>query len=155
MFHHADARVRSMRLACGDRDLVRAIFLMMADVFEEPARPLTDAYIDRLLARVDFWLVAAFVGDELAGGITAHTLPMTRGETAELFIYDVAVRKQYQRMGVGRQLLSATCQLAAESGIPLAFVAAENLDAHALDFYRSLGGKGSSVTLFVFERAGA
>jgi aminoglycoside 3-N-acetyltransferase I len=125
----------------------------MADVFEKPFDPLSDAYIEKLLARVDFWWVAAFVGDELAGGITAHTLPMTHGEAAELFIYDVAIRKQYQRMGVGRQLFSATRQLAAAGGIHLAFVAAENMDTHALDFYRAVGGKGSPVTLFVFEGA--
>ena len=146
--------VRSIRLAQGDRDLARQLFAAMADVFDTPAEPLSDAYIDKLLVRDDFWATAAFVGDELVGGITAHTLPMTHGETAELFVYDVAVCRHYQRMGVGRRLLSATRQLAAESGIHLAFVAAENVDTHAVDFYRAVGGTGSSVTLFTFERAG-
>jgi len=143
-----------MRLKQGDRDLARQLFAAMADVFDRPAEPLSDAYIDKLLVRDDFWAIAAFVGDELAGGITAQTLPMTHGESAELFIYDVAVRQQYQRMGVGRRLLSATCQLAAQSGIHLAFVAAESTDTHAVDFYRALGGTGSSATLFTFEHAG-
>ena len=143
-----------MRLQPGDRDLARQLFAAMADVFDTPAEPLSDAYIDKLLVRDDFWAIAAFVGDGLAGGITAHTLPMTHGEHAELFIYDMAVCRQYQRMGVGRQLLVATCQLAAQSGIHLALVAAENMDTHAVDFYRALGGTASSVTLFTFERAG-
>jgi len=30
-------------------------------------------------------------------------------------------------------------------------VVADNADGHALDFYRALGGKPSSVTLFSFE----
>jgi len=154
MSPHVPNTFRSMRLKQGDRDLARKLFAVMASVFEKPADPLRDAYLDKRLADDDFWAMAAFVGDELVGGVTAHTLPMTHAESAELFIYDVAVRQQYQGMGVGRHLLNATCQLAAQSGIHLAFVAAENVDTHALDFYRALGATGSSVTLFIFERTG-
>jgi aminoglycoside 3-N-acetyltransferase I len=147
--------IRTRRLAYGDRDLARSLLSMMAEVFGKPSDPLSDVYIDKLLGRVDFWLVAAFVDAELAGGITAYTLPMTHSEAAELFVYDVAVGKHYQQMGVGRQLFSTTRRLAAQDGIHLAFVAAENIDSHALEFYRSLGGEGSPVTLFVFEGAGS
>ena len=54
--------VRSIRLAQGDRDLARQLFAAMADVFDTPAEPLSDAYIDKLLVRDDFWAIAAFVG---------------------------------------------------------------------------------------------
>jgi aminoglycoside 3-N-acetyltransferase I len=144
--------VRAVRLRPGDRDIARQLYAALAEVFEESASPPSDATIDRLLCRDDFWAVAAFVGEELAGGVTAHTLPMSRSDGSELFIYDVAVRRRYQRMGVGRQLLETTCQLAAQVGIHLSFVLAENMDTHALDFYRALGATESSVTLFTFER---
>jgi hypothetical protein len=39
-----------------------------------------------------FWAIAAFAAKDIGGGITAHTLPMTRTESSEIFIYDVAVR---------------------------------------------------------------
>jgi hypothetical protein len=39
------------RLAAGDRELARATFAMMADVFEERGRPLPDDYVDAVLAR--------------------------------------------------------------------------------------------------------
>ena len=146
--------VRAVRLRQGDRDIARGLFAAMAEVFEQPAGPLCDASIDRLLCRDDFWAVAAFVGEDLAGGVTAHTLPMSRSDGSELFIYDVAVRRRYQRMGIGRQLLETTCQLAAQLGIHFSFVLAENIDTHALDFYRALGATESSVTLFAFERNG-
>ena len=47
------------RLVAADRELARTTFAMMADVFEEPRRPLPDDYVDALLARADFWAIAA------------------------------------------------------------------------------------------------
>ena len=147
--------MRSIRLKTGDREVARALFSMMAEVFEEECEVLSDAYIDRLLAREEFWAIAALDGDlveQIVGGITAHTLPMTRAETSELFIYDVAVRSDHQRQGVGRQLVGELRQLAAAAGIQELFVPADNDDAHALDFYRALGGTASPVTFFTFAR---
>ena len=39
---------------------------------------------------------------------------------------------------------------AAAGGIREVFVAANNDDVHALDFYRALGGTGAAVTIFTF-----
>ena len=142
------------RLAAGDRTLARTTFAAMAEVFEEPHAPLSDGYLDRLLLRDDFWALAALAGDEVVGGLTAHTLPMTRAETSEIFIYDIAVRAEHQRRGVGRQLMLALRDAAAARGIDELFVPADDADAHALDFYRALGGTASPVTFFTFGSAG-
>jgi aminoglycoside 3-N-acetyltransferase I len=139
------------RLTAGDRELARRLFDMMAEVFEEPHEQLCDDYVDGLLSRADFWVFAALAGDDVIGGVTAHTLPMTRGPYAELFIYDVAVRADQQRRGVGRRLLAALRESAAAHGISDAFVPADNEDTHALDFYRALGGVAAPVTIFSFE----
>jgi aminoglycoside 3-N-acetyltransferase I len=151
-------KMRSIRLKTGDRELARALFSLMAEVFEEECEVLSDAYIDRLLAREDFWAIAAFdgdrddLGDRIVGGITAHTLPMTRTEISEVFIYDVAVRRDHQRKGVGRHLVGELRELAAAAGIRELFVPADNDDVHALDFYRALGGTAAPVTFFTFAR---
>jgi aminoglycoside 3-N-acetyltransferase I len=144
--------MRSMRLQPGDRELARALFALMAEVFDEPREALSDRYLDRLLAREDFWAVAAFDGDQIIGGVTAHSLPMTNTEAVEVFIYDLAVRHDHQRQGVGRHLVTELRNSAAASGIANVFVAADNDDLHALDFYRTLGGRASPVTLFAFSR---
>jgi aminoglycoside 3-N-acetyltransferase I len=144
--------MHTRRLTAADREVARRLFALMAEVFEEPNEPLDDAYLDGLLNREDFWAIAAFVGDELVGGVTAHALPMTRSPVRELFIYDVAVRTDHQRQGVGRQLITALRASAAAAGIPDAFVPADNADLHALDFYRALGGAPSPVTIFTFAR---
>jgi aminoglycoside 3-N-acetyltransferase I len=123
---------------------------MMASVFEESHEPLSDVYVARLLARDDLWILAATFGDEIVGGLTAHVLPMTRSESHELFIYDVAVRVDHQRRGVGRALLERLQQLARAAAIAVLFVPADDEDTHALDFYRALGGVASPVTFFTF-----
>jgi aminoglycoside 3-N-acetyltransferase I len=123
----------------------------MAEVFGQYCESLSDDYLDRLLAREDFWAIAACVGDLIVGGLTAHTLPMTSSSSSEIFIYDVAVRSDHQRQGVGRRLLTDLRTLAAASGIRVVVVSADNADSDALDFYRALGGAASPVTFYTFS----
>jgi aminoglycoside 3-N-acetyltransferase I len=75
---------------------------------------------------------------------------MTTSERAEVFIFDIAVRPDQQRRGVGRRLVSELCARAKAEGIATVFVAADDEDAHALDFYRALGAAGAAVTMFEF-----
>ena len=145
--------IETRRLTQDDTTLATQLFALMAEVFEEgPRAELGTAYVDSLLRRPDFWAVAAFVDGELAGGLTAHTLPMTRSESFEIFIYDLAVRADRQRRGVGRRLVRALRDMAAAEGIHDVFVPADDEDAHALAFYRALGADGAPVTIFVFPR---
>lgn len=150
--------LRIVRLRPGDEALARETFATMSEVFAEDgedaseAARLDDAYLSRLLTRDSFFALAAIEGDEVAGGVTGHALPMTRSATTELFLYDLAVRTDRQRRGIGRALVTALLELARAEGIDVAFVPADDEDEHALEFYRALGAVGSPVTLFVFER---
>lgn len=146
-----EMEIRVKRLTSSDRESAQELFAMMSEIFGEDAVRLSDRYIDQLFRRSEFWALGAVVDDVVAGGITAHSLPMTRAETTELFVYDIAVRSQYRRMGVGRFLFNTLRAQAFEAGINDVFVAADDDDAHALDFYRGLGGKASSVTIFDFS----
>lgn len=142
--------MQSKRLALGDNQLASALFRMMAEVFGEAHEPLSDDYLDGLLGRDGFWAMAAFVDGEIVGGLTAHTMPMTRTETSEVFIYDIAVKENHRRKGVGRHLMAALREAAATGNIQDVLVGADNEDGHALDFYRALGGAASPVTFFTF-----
>ena len=122
------------------------MFALMAAVFAEDAEPLTDDYLVWLLEQDSFWAIAAFVGDDIA----AHTLPMTRSPSPEVFIYDLAVRQDHQRQGVGSRLVLDLREAVAAAGCGEVFVAADNEDKHALDFYRTQGAAGSAVTFFTF-----
>jgi len=144
--------IRVSRLKRGEHEPARTLFAAMAEIFEQPYVPLSDAYVDRLLAREDFWALAASVDDRIVGGLTAHTLPMTRSLAREIFIYDVAVRADHQRRGVGRLLMSHLRRMAGDAEIHDLFVPVDDEDAHALEFYRALGGSATPVTFFTFVR---
>ena len=138
------------RLTAADVELARQTFLTMSAVFETPGAALDDEYVRALLGRRAFWAFAAIDGDRVLGGLTAHTLPMTRSASAEVFIYDLAVVPERQRQGIGRRLVAALREAAAAEGITVAFVPADNEDTHALDFYQAIGGAPAPVTIFTF-----
>ena len=142
--------IRIKRLKVGEVELARQLFSVMSEAFEEEHRTLTDSYVENLLLQPSFWAMAALRGERVLGGLTAHTLPMTRDESSELFIYDIAVAHTERRRGIGRRLVEALRAAAAESGIAVAFVPAEADDQPAIDFYRALGGSVSEVAFFVF-----
>lgn len=134
------------------------MFETMAAVFAEDdgpasgAEPLGDEDVQKILRRDDFWALVAIDADVVVGGLTAHALPMTRSRSTELFIYDLAVRTDRQRRGIGRELVTTLLSLAREAGIESTFVPADNEDEHALEFYRAVGGTPSPVTFFTFPR---
>ena len=125
----------------------------MAGVFEVPAVPLGDAYLDRLLARADFRALAALDGGRVVGGLTAHVLPMTTTERSELFLYDIAVVPARQRQGVGRALVEALRAMAAAEGIDVVFVPADDEDpTPSTSTARSAANRRRS-TIFTFDDA--
>jgi aminoglycoside 3-N-acetyltransferase I len=137
-----------------DLDIARGreTFTRMASVFGEPHRPLSDAYLGKLLGQPGFWGYAAIVDGESAGGLTAHALPMTSNETSEVFLYDIAVSPAHQRRGIGRRLINALLDDTRSKGMEVMFVPVDDDDLHAIDFYRALGGVPSPVTFFEFRR---
>jgi aminoglycoside 3-N-acetyltransferase I len=143
------------RLGPGDETVARELFAMMAAVFEEhdaDSEPLTEKDVSALLGREGFWALAATEGGVVVGGLTAHVLPMTRSRSTELFIYDLAVRTDRQRRGIGRALVTELRSLGHQAGIDTAFVPADDEDTHALEFYRAIGGVPSAATFFVFSK---
>jgi aminoglycoside 3-N-acetyltransferase I len=90
--------------------------------FNGECEALNDSYINRLLNREDFWMLAAFVDEQVIAGLTAHSLPMTSAEESELFLYDIAVRRDHQRTGVGRRMMTELLEKAAACGIKSVFV---------------------------------
>jgi aminoglycoside 3-N-acetyltransferase I len=141
------------RLTRGDAQQAREMFDVLTAAFGEPTEPLSDDYVDRLLSSTSFWAIAAFVDDRVVGGITAHTIPMTRSASAELFVYDLAVDAAFRRQGIGGLLVAELRARGAEAGVADVFVPADEDDAEAVTFYRSLAGRESPVILFAWNAA--
>src|SRR4051812_28944041 len=138
--------IATRRLGPGEVEHAEELFAVMAAAFDESAEALSEAYLEQLLASPAFWAVAAFEDGRVVGGLTAHTIPMTRSQSAELFVYDLAVHEEFRRRGIGGRLVGTLRALAAESGITEVFVPADDDDTHAVEFYRSLAGRESPVS---------
>jgi aminoglycoside 3-N-acetyltransferase I len=52
-------------------------------------------------------------------------------------VYDLAIDKEFQRKGIGKQLIAAVNKHCREMGFEEVFVQADKVDEYALDFYRS------------------
>src|SRR2546423_5176617 len=98
----------------------------MSTAFDEPSEELPDDHIAALLANPSFWAFAALADDEVAGGLTAHVLPMTKSRSPEIFLYDLAVSADQRRRGHGRALVTRLLDTAAGAGIDVVFVPADD-----------------------------
>lgn len=142
---HATVRVEPLT---DQIDLARASFEMMQRVFDEGGELLSAAYVSRLLSEPSFHAFVAVEAGAPVGCITAHDLPMTRHERSECLVYDLAVRADRRRLGIGRRLVDALLNDAAGRGVEVVFVLADDDDRDALAFYAGLGGRPEAVTQF-------
>ena len=121
-------------------------------VFEEtePASA-SETYLRALLSTRSFIALAAFVENEVVGGLTAYELPMYQTDSSEILVYDVAVRPDYQRRGIGQGLILHLKEYCSVSGIQAFFVLVHEEDEHAIEFYRATGGQGERVINFIYK----
>jgi len=135
-----------------DIPIAQQLFRVLQQVFGVEKRVETnESHIIRLLANPGFICLAAVYKSEVIGGLTAYELPMYDVDRSEIFIYDIAIKFEFQRMGIGKKLMAAIKQYANENGAKQLFVDASEADKHALDFYRSMNGKQEKVVQFTFN----
>ena len=121
-------------------------------VFEEDqSNKGSDMNLLSLLGNSHFIVMVALAENEVIGGLTAYRLPMYYSDRSEIFLYDLAVKPNYQRMGIGKGLIQRLKGYCRENGVKEFFVMADAEDAHAIEFYHSTGGKSEKVVNFLYE----
>jgi len=137
------------------RDRAKALFALMAAVFEERRRD-SDAYVERPHPRADRVRRRGVAGGgtgALAGGLTAHALPMTRGDRGQRIYHDVGRRgDRTSAGGVGRLLMRPPAR---DNRRPLPARSVRGRrrrrHAHAKDCYRALAAPSDRrLTIFTF-----
>jgi aminoglycoside 3-N-acetyltransferase I len=142
------------RLGKEDMLLARQLIRLFKEVFEmEEEIEVSEPNLIRLLENPAFVAYAAMLKNKIVGGLTAYELPMYYAQGSEMFIYDIAVAPDYQRKGIGKKLLSELNDYCRQKGIAEVFVAANEEDTHALDFYRATGGAAEKVVHFTYFTA--
>lgn len=140
------------QLAKEDVSTFNSLINLFNMVFEEEEPEIgSDANSLKLLGGKNFVAIAAVSENEVVGGLTAYELPMVYAEYSEIFLYDLAVKAEYQRMGIGKGLIQGLKEYCIKNGIKEFFVMAHEEDEHAIEFYRSTGGKSEKVVSFLYE----
>ena len=120
-------------------------------VFEEETPIVgSEANSLKLLNNKSFIALVALAENEVVGGLTAYELPMYYSDSSEIFLYDLAVKPEYQRQGIGRGLIQSLRKYCIQHNIKEFFVMAHEEDEHAIEFYRSTGGKSERVVNFIY-----
>lgn len=124
---------------------------LYAAVFETPdfKMPAAD-YLQTLLEKEHIIFLVALFGAEVVGGLTAFVLPSVYFAASEIYVYDLAVKTEHQRKGVGTQLIAELKNRCAALGHKEIFVQADLEDRHAIDFYRKTSGSPEDVIHFSY-----
>ena len=144
-------QIEIKQLSVADLALTQQLFILLQQVFGA-AQPIkvSAAYAQKLLANPVFVAFAAVLNNEPVGGLTSYISPMYNGEVSELYIYDIAVTPEFQRRGIGKQLIAFAKAYCSEKGMSAMYVQANAEDGHALDFYRSTNANEEKVVHFTY-----
>lgn len=143
--------VQVSKLTINDIEKFNRLIRIFADIFEmnrltvpPPSRLIA------LLSKDDFIALVAEVNGQVIGGLTSYVLQQYYAVQPQVFIYDLAVVKNFQRQGVAKLLMTDLTHHCQENGYEQMFVLAHDEDEHALQFYRSTGGMEESVRSFTY-----
>jgi ribosomal protein S18 acetylase RimI-like enzyme len=110
-----------------------------------------EKHLEAVLQMDGFTVIVALQDGKVVGGLTAHTLQQYYTTLPQLYIYDVGVTPSFHRQGIGKALMETICSYAKENGFENLYVEAELEDDHAVEFYRSTGGKETKVVMFTYQ----
>jgi len=125
--------------------LMRGMLGTFAKAFEEPETYLSkqpnDSYLSELLAKAHFIAICAVNDDAVIGALAAYQLDKFEQDRREIYIYDLAVDKDFRRRGVATAMINALRDEAVRRDAYVIFVQADLVDAPAIALYEKLGVK--------------
>lgn len=127
------------------------LILIFEDVFEmEEFNLPNELHFQNLLSKEDFIVFVATKDNKVIAGLTAYILPQYYSAKPSVYIYDIAVQTDFQRNGLGSDLLKELNHYCKDKGMKEIFVQADLEDDHAIEFYRANGGSPMSVVHFTY-----
>ena len=143
--------IQIKKLESKDIETFVELIHLFEDVFEmqnfvAPEKP----YLQKMLKKDSFFVFVAFLDENLVGGLTAYTLEQYYSTKPLVYIYDLAVKSEFQRQGFGKRLIESITEYCEEAGVEEVFVQADEEDDYALDFYCATGGLPEKVVHFSY-----
>jgi ribosomal protein S18 acetylase RimI-like enzyme len=142
--HKEGVPIEVRRLGPGDEEIVRQLSLATAR-FDEPGAPTrerkphtTESAREFLAVETNFQLVA-FADGEPVGLLLAYELIRRHGDGKMMFIYEIGVRDDHRRIGIGGALIEALRRICRERCVSRAFLTTSETNEPAIAFYLSMG----------------
>ena len=142
----AEGRSYEIRvLGEGDSTLMRQLLDCFGEAFGDTdtycsSQP-DDHYLSALLSGECFFALAAIDEGHVVGGLAGYELRKYEQPRSELYIYDLAVREGYRRLGIATALIDRVSQMARERGAWTIYVQADIGDDPAIALYSGLGAR--------------
>lgn len=115
-----------------------ALIYLFEEVFEMKNFILPPKeHLQYVLDRPGFFVFVAIQDNQIVGGLTAYTFEQYYAQKPLAYVFDLAVKAQFQRKGIGKKLMAAITSFCQQIGYEEVFVQADKVDDYALDFYRS------------------
>lgn len=139
------------KIGIADLALFQELISVFEAVFEmQNFQMPDDQHLQHLLNKEEFHVFVAMAKDQVVGGLTAYSLQQYYSTMPLVYIYDLAVRTDFQRQGIGTKLIAATTDYCKSIGAEEVFVQADEVDDYALDFYHSTGATAEKVVHFSY-----
>ena len=110
-----------------------------------------EEHLQVLLEENNFSVFVALRDGKVVGGLTAYLLKQYYSKRPLMYVYDLALKAENQRQGIGKLLMSAITQYSEELGAEEVYVQADEIDQHAVTFYYSTGATASKVVNFSYS----
>jgi ribosomal protein S18 acetylase RimI-like enzyme len=137
------------KLNSKDLGQFKALIFLFENVFEMKDLVIPDdEHLMNLLNDKNFFVFVAISENNVVGGLTSYTLEQYYSKRPLVYIYDLAVKTEFQRRGIGKLLIFAIKDYCMQMGMEEMFVQADEADYHALEFYRGTEGNPEKVVHF-------
>ena len=120
---------RIEQLSAKDIGLMRSVLNLFGEVFQEKEtycrHQPDDAYLESLLSKDHFIVLAARISHQIVGGLAAYELHKFEQQRSEIYIYDLAIDESFRRQGIATQLINELRRESERRGAYVIFVQAD------------------------------
>ena len=140
------------RLKNGDLYDLKKLIELFNEVYNKQKKEEADvSHLIKLLEKPEFIVFVISRENEIIGGLTAYEIPIYYKSFSEVYIKDLAIKKDYQRKGLGKQLFIIFKKYCKMNNISTLFADVAEDDYYAIDFYRFTCGEGEKVVRFNYD----
>jgi len=90
----------------------------------------------------------ALSDNKVVGGLTSYIMQQYYSASPLVYIFDLAIKAEFRRKGIGTMLIADNNNYCKTINAEEVMVQADEVDDHAIDFYRSTGAIAQKVIHF-------